>query len=178
MFGFALGVRNKPCPPCECKPRKQAWVFHLPGAQGIPRWLLPPSCPTSCTGSQLTSHWGPIWLLVWVRACAQRPCRQSWQKEGCAKWVSSNSWAHSPHATLQEVSDLPLCPWGATSLIIPPLVPWGRVGEHRIIVTDHVLEREPRRPEAGGKQAMKTALCLQPPYTGLVFLLYDNWVKH
>lgn len=78
----------------------------------------------------------------------------------------------------QEVPDLPLCPWGATSLIIPPLVPWGRVGEHRIIVTDHVLEREPYRPEAGGERVMKTALCLQPPYTGLVFLLYDNWVKH
>lgn len=43
-------------------------AFHLPGAQGVPRWPLPPSCPTSCPGSRLTSHWGPIWLLVWVRA--------------------------------------------------------------------------------------------------------------
>lgn len=138
------------------------------------RHVLPPA-----PGSRLTSHWGPIWLLVWVRAlCSEalqaalaegRPCPLSVRQQQ----LGTQSTCHTAGG-----SRPPLCPWGATSVIIPPLAPWGRVGEHRIIVADHVLEREPHRPEAGGKRAMKTALCLQPPYTGLVFLRYDNWVKH
>lgn len=179
MFCFALRVRNEPCPQSQSKQGRQGWAFHLPGAQGVPRWPLPPSCPTSCAGSRLTSHWGPIWLLVWVRAlCSEalqaalaegRPCPPSVRQQQ----LGTQSTCHTAGG-----SRPPLCPWGATSVIIPPLAPWGRVGEHRIIVADHVLEREPHRPEAGGKRAMKTALCLQPPYTGLVFLRYDNWVKH
>lgn len=68
MFCFALTVRSEPYPQCLCKRCEQGRAFHLPGAQGVPRRPRPPSCPTSCTGSLLTSHWGPIWLLVWVRA--------------------------------------------------------------------------------------------------------------
>lgn len=179
-FALLRVLETSPAPQCQCKQWKQGWAFHLPSPQGVTRWPLPPSCPTSCThrepahkplGTHLAACLGESPVF---RGPAGSPGRGKAMPSGCQ--ATAGHTVHMPRCRRLQTS--PGALGGATSLIIPPLVPWGRVREHRIIVTDHVLEREPRRPGAGGKQAMKTALCLQPPYTGLVFLHYDNWVKH
>ena len=101
---------------------KQGWIWGSAGPEDAP-----PSSP--CTQSPL----GP--LFVWVRALCLSGGAIALSREGSAKRVASNSWAHAPDDTRQARVGvgvgagspplLPSCPGGTASLIIPPAAPPG-----------------------------------------------------
>lgn len=48
-FALLWVLETSPAPNASVSNGNRAGLFHLPSAQGVPRWPLPPSRPTSCT---------------------------------------------------------------------------------------------------------------------------------